>query len=106
MGSIQYDGDRLQFDDRLLAHLQIVIVQKLRNNQSFLMSWMNVVSIGDGRTGIWLQAAIPLRFNFSGSRTPAVNRDWLHVLQQSADSSTGLVVTEENGKLARCGAPA
>jgi hypothetical protein len=106
LGSIQYDGDRLHFDDRLLAHLQIVIMQKLRNEQSFLMSWLNVVSIGDGRTGIWLHAAIPLRFNFSGSRTPAINRDWLHTLQQSANSSTGLVITDENGQLARCGAPA
>ena len=104
MGTIQYDGDRLHFDDRLLAHLQIVIVQKLRNDQSFLMSWMNVVSIGDGRTGIWLQAGIPLRFNFSGSRTPAINTDWLHTLQQSANSSTGLVITDEHGQLARCGA--
>lgn len=105
MGSIQYDGDRLQFDDRLLAHLQIVIVQKLRNEQSFLMSWMNVLSIGDGRTAIWMQAGIPLRFDFNGSRVPAINTDWLHTLQQSANSSTGLVITDEHGQLARCGAP-
>ena len=105
MGSIQYDGERLHFDDRLLAHLQIVIVQKLRNDQSFLMSWMNVVSIGDGRTGIWLQAGMPLRFNFNGSRVPAINPEWLRTLQQSASSSSGLVITDEHGQLARCGAP-
>ena len=106
MGSIQYDGDRLHFDDRLLAHLQIVIVQKLMNQQDFLMSWMNVVSIGDGRTAIWLQRGIPLRFDFNGSRVPSINTDWLRTLQQSANSSSGLVITDEQGQLARCGAPA
>jgi hypothetical protein len=104
MGRIQYDGDKLHFEDRLLAHLQIVIIQKLRANESFLMSWVNALSIGDGRTGIWLEPSIPLRFDFSGSRAAAINRDWLNALQHSADSSSGLVVMAENGELARCGA--
>jgi hypothetical protein len=104
MGTIQYDGDKLHFEDRLLAHLQIVIVQKLRAKESFLMSWVNAVSIGDGRTGIWLEPGIPLRFDFSGSRAAVINREWLHGLKSSADSSTGLIVLAEDGQLARCGA--
>ena len=103
MGMLHYGDDRLQFDDRLLAHLQIVIVQKLRRGDSFLVSWINSRSIGGGRTAIWLDASIRLRFDFAGSRTPAVNRDWLHTLQESANSATGLVITGEDGQLARCG---
>lgn len=104
MGSIRYDGERVEFEDRLLAHLQIVIVQKLRRGDGFLMSWVNSLSIGSGRTSIWLDRTIPLRFSFAGSRSPSINREWLHTLEQSAGSSTGLIVTGEDGKLARCGA--
>ena len=101
MGSIIYDGDSIEFEDRLLAHLQIVIVQKLAQRESFLMSWMNALSIGDGRSSMWLDHAMPLRFNFSGSRSPAINRDWLARLTESASSSTGLIVLGEDGTLAR-----
>ena len=103
MGTLQYDGDRIEFDDRLLAHLQIVIVKKLRGGDSFVMSWLNALSVGDGRTSIWLDHTIPLRFNFNGSRSPVINREWLQVLERSADSSAGLIVVGEDGRLARCG---
>jgi hypothetical protein len=103
VGALQYDGKKTTFDDRLLAHLHIVIVQKLRRGDSFAVSWLNALSIGDGRTSIWLDRTIPLRFEFSGSRAPAVNREWLQMLEKSADSSTGLIVTSEDGQLARCG---
>jgi hypothetical protein len=103
MGSLQYDGDRIEFDDRLLAHLQIVMVQRLRSGDSFIMSWMNALSIGDGRSSIWVDRTIPLRFNFAGSRPPAINREWLAALERTVSSSTGLIVLGEDGKLARCG---
>lgn len=103
MGMLQYEGKRTAFDDRLLAHLHIVIVQKLRNGDGFAMSWLNALSIGDGRTSIWLDRTIPLRFEFSGSRSPQINREWLETLERSANSSTGLVITGEDGRLARCG---
>jgi hypothetical protein len=104
MGRLHYGGDVIEFDDRLLAHLQIVIVQRLRTGDSFLMSWMNALSVGDGRSAIWIDRTIPIRFDFAGSRAPAINRDWLQQLERSAASSTGLVVTGEDGQLARVGA--
>lgn len=104
MGNLVYDGSMIEFDDRLLAHLQIVIVQKLRHGEGFPMSWLNSLSMGDGRSSIWLDPTIPLRFNFVGSRTPKINRDWLSVLTASASSSTGLIVLNEDGTLARCNA--
>lgn len=103
MGSLLYEGRPIEFDDRLLTHLHIVIVQKLRIGDSFAMSWMNTLSAGDGRTSIWLDRTIPLVFEFAGSRPPAINREWLGTLRASADSSTGLVVTGEDGQFARCG---
>lgn len=99
MGSLIYDSAVIEFDDRLLLHLQIVIVNKLRRHESFAMSWRDSPEIGDGRSTIWLDPSIPLYFKFSGSRTPSVNRDWIETLAESASSSNGLVVTDENGNL-------
>ena len=97
MGAITYDGAATQFDDRLLAHLQIVIVQRLRQNRAFLMSWANALAVGDGRTSIWVHPGCSIRFTFDGSRPPAIDEQWLDVLSRSADSSRGLIVMNTEG---------
>jgi hypothetical protein len=88
----------IEFDDRLLAHLQIVMVNKLRRRESFAMSWRDSVAVGDGRSAIWLDPSIPLYFKFEGSRVPLLDREWIARLAASADSSTGLVVTGADGE--------
>jgi hypothetical protein len=100
MGTLTYDGTTTHFDDRVLTHLQIVIVQKFSRKESFLMSWKDSTNVGDGRSSIWLAPVIPIHFKFSGSRVPVVNPEWLLTLGRSADSSTGLIVSDEQGKLA------
>lgn len=100
MGSLTYDGTTIHFDDRVLAHLQIVIVQKFLKEQSFLMSWKDGRSVGDGRASAWLAPTIPLYFKFLGSRSPAIDKDWLLLLGKSAESSTGLIVTMADGSFA------
>jgi hypothetical protein len=95
MGSLIYDGTAIQFDDRLLTHLQIIVVQKLRRDEAFLMSWRDAEQIGNGRSSIWIHPAIPLYFKFSGSRIPTINRAWLSQMTTSANSSQGLVISPE-----------
>ena len=95
MGSLTIDGIVVQFEDRVLTHLQIVIVQKLRKGESFLMSWRDADSVGDGRSSAWIHPSLSLYFKFSGSRVPAINRDWLASLISSANGSQGLIVTSE-----------
>ena len=95
MGSLTYDRVTVEFDDRILAHLQIVIVQKLRRGESFLLSWRNAAETGDGRSSAWLHPAIPLYFKFSGGQPPSINPLWLAQLTRSANSSQGLVATGE-----------
>jgi hypothetical protein len=95
MGSLTYDRVTVDFDDRILAHLQIVIVQKLRRGESFLLSWRNAAEVGNGRSSAWLHPAIPLYFKFSGGQPPTINPVWLAQLTRSANSSQGLVATGE-----------
>jgi hypothetical protein len=92
MGKLLYGTPptEVDFDDRVLVHLQIVIGAKLRRRESFFFSWKNDVQVGDGRTSIWMDAAIPLAFKYSGGRVPIVNREWLDILTTSANSGSGL----------------
>lgn len=99
MGYMIYDGTaRITFDDRVLAHLEGVIVNKLRRKESFAMSWREAPEGGDGRSTIWLDVALPLRFRYDGSRSPQISREWIERLATSAPSATGLIVTSENGE--------
>jgi len=95
MGTLQYDGSRVEFDDRLLAHLQIVIVQKIRRGESFLMSWGDEAGTGEGHSAIWIHPTHNLYFTFANGTNPRINRAWLSELTNSANSARGLLVTEE-----------
>lgn len=95
MGFLSYENHDFEIDDRTLAHLHVVIVNKLRHGQSFAMSWKEGQSSGGGRTSVWIHPASSVLFHFDGSRAPALNRDWLADLAASADSSRGLIIEAE-----------
>jgi hypothetical protein len=96
VGKFTYDSTLVvDFDDRVLAHLQLVIGAKLRRNESFYFSWRDDQQIGNGRSTVWLHPAIPIYFKFHGGRPPAINRAWIEMLMTQANSSTGLRITPE-----------
>ena len=96
MGTLTYDVvSKVKFDDRALAHLELVIASKFRRNESFNFSWIKDPSAGSGRTTIWMHPAIPLVYEFDGSRQPTINRAWLDALMEAANSSTGLRLMAE-----------
>lgn len=97
MGTLIYGNTGLQidFEDRVLAHLQIVIVAKLRRNEGFPFSWRTASDDGDGRSTIWLHASIPLFFTFESSEVPPINRSWLEVLTMASNTAAGLRIVEE-----------
>jgi len=96
VGRFSYDGSvKADFDDRVLAHLQVVISQKLRRGETFIFSWRNDTRVGDGRTVIWLHPNASLVFSYHGSRQPALNRAWLEALTHAANSTSGLQIVPE-----------
>jgi hypothetical protein len=84
-----------EFEDRLLAHLEIVITAKLRRGEGFVFSWKEEGGARPGRTTIWVHPSLPIVYKFSGSRTPSINRAWIELLSQSASSAAGLRVLAE-----------
>ena len=98
MGILSYGSsvqNPIEFDDRTLAHLQVVIGSKLRQRQSFFFSWLELVDGGGGRGSIWIDAAIPLSFAYSSAQRYKINREWLEELMTSANSVSGLQLTPE-----------
>jgi hypothetical protein len=102
MGHLYYgdSGAGVEVPDRALAHLQIVIISKLRRGESFAFSWIEPASAGSGRSTIWLHSMATLRFTFAGSRAPAINGTWLEQLTELANSNGGLHCTPEPTNLA------
>jgi hypothetical protein len=100
MGKLVYADSELtiSFEDRALVHVQIVIGERLQQNKGFYFSWKDDPAVGDGRSTVWMHPAIPLFFKFSGSRVPAINREWLTALRETADSGTGLAFVGEPGQ--------
>ncbi|ALJ20537.1 DUF7882 family protein [Microbacterium sp. No. 7] len=101
MGKFIYAGStKVDVEDRALAHLQAVIGAKLRRGESFYFTWREDVSVGGGRTSVWLHQAVPLVYKFHGSRRPSLNPAWLDALTHTANSSGGLHVVPEPAETA------
>ena len=99
MGTLMYGnaGTVVNFDDRALMHLQIVITAKLRRGESFIFSFSDAAELGSGRSSLWLDPSSTLFYRYFGSRIPSINREWIDVLMASANSGTGLLFTQEPG---------
>lgn len=89
---------KIEFDDRLMAHLQIVINAKLRRHEGFFFNWRDDPTMGERRTSIWLHNATPLYFHYSTSEHHEINREWLEQLSLSANQAQGLQLSAEPGK--------
>lgn len=83
------------FDDRVLAHIQVVIGAKLRRGEAFYFSWRDDPKSGDGRSAIWIHPGIALTFKYFGGRAPSLNRGWIDALMTTANSSAGLQIVPE-----------
>jgi hypothetical protein len=97
VGTIFYGGSEtpIQIEDRALAHLKVVIATKLRRNESFTLSWRHPDDAPGGRSTIWIEPSIPLRFVFDSPEVPELNRAWVEELANSASSSGGITLLPE-----------
>lgn len=93
MGQLLYGSPPVAFDldDRTLAHVEVVVLAKLRRNESFAFSF----AIGsDGRTAIWLNPSSTIQFVFE-SVISDINREWLDALIDTANAPAGLRLVPE-----------
>lgn len=97
MGTLYYGASTStdEFDDRVLAHLQLAIVAKLRRGEPFVFSWDVEREKGSGSNAIWISPTIPLRFTYQAGRRGPINRSWVEALLKAANSVAGLRIVDE-----------
>lgn len=95
MGRLVYGAVAQSFDidDRALAHLRIVLSNKLRRAEPFFLHLPT--TDGTGARSIWMHPAVPITMHFFGSRTPSINRVWVDSLMEDASGPHGLALGGE-----------
>ncbi len=96
MGTLFYGASRtpIRIDDRILAHLKLVVTSKLRRNEPFLVSWRDASDVGGGRSSIWLHPACDLHYKFDGGSPPAIDQDLIEQLSVAANAARGIEIDE------------
>lgn len=81
---------RVEIDDDLLAHLQLVVTAKLRRHEGFMLT----ITAYDTQlhSSIWLNDSIPLVFEYASIARPAIDRELVDSMMIDAVTSGGLCV--------------
>ena len=94
MGTLHYGSPPASFkiDDRTLAHVELVIMAKLRRREN--LSFAIIDEKTSLRQALWISPVTPLRFEYDAPM-PEINRLWLQELVDTANSSSGLRIVPE-----------
>lgn len=92
MGRLIYGarGMHIEVEDRLLAHVQAVVVSKVRRNEGFVLNWTETSAQGSGRRSIWIHPYLELVFEYNGSKRPELDAKLADEMMGRAGTSTGL----------------
>ena len=95
MGSFIYDtaSNAVEIDDRTLAHLRIVVMNKLRRSEPFMLDLD--MHDGSGHRSYWIHQGVPLQFRFFTGRPSALNGLWIDALMDCASGPNGLTLLPE-----------
>ncbi|PVE69829.1 hypothetical protein [Microbacterium testaceum] len=93
MATLFYGSDTapISLPDRLMGYIKVIASTKLRRGESFTLTWTGVEG-ETGRSTIWLQPSIPLRFVFESPEPEQLVGDYLRTLADQANAASGLVV--------------
>ncbi len=96
MGELRYGtAEPVVIDDRTLFHLQVVVGAKLRRRESFYLT-LGSPGRGFSRETIWLDPSVHVVFAYTDDDPIQLNRNWLEVLSNSANSAHGLRLVPED----------
>lgn len=93
MAKLYYGSDTapVTLPDRLLGYIKVITATKLRRGESFTVTWSGADD-ETGRSTIWLQPSIPLRFVFDSPEPEQLSGEYLRALADQSNSATGLNV--------------
>jgi hypothetical protein len=96
VGTLFYGASRtpIRIDDRILAHLKLVVTSKLRRNEPFLISWHDSADVGGGRSSIWVHPTCDLHYKFDGGSTATIDQDLIEAMSVAANAARGIEIDE------------
>lgn len=99
MGSFIYDNtaNAFEIDDRTLAHLRIVVMNKLRRAEPFMFEL--AMNDGSGHRSFWIHQGVPLQFRIFTATHVRINRMWVEALMEAASGPNGLTLLPEPDEL-------
>ena len=88
MGQLFFSSasDSIELDDRTLAHVEIVVLAKLRRKESFAVTHH---AEDGGRTTVWLSPSSSVSFTYTVGQHE-IDREWLEQLIDGANSAGGI----------------
>jgi hypothetical protein len=86
-----------EIEDRALAHLHVVLTNKLRRAEPFFLHLPATTGTpgSGGIRSLWIHPSLPIVLHYYGSRPPALNRVWVEQLMSGASGPNGLTLTAE-----------
>lgn len=93
MGTLTYGMRDIPVEDRVLAHIGVVITQKLRRRECFLLTLPSVERHIHSES-FWISATTDLVFSYAGNRVPTLNQEWLEAMMTESYSVNGLDLTK------------
>lgn len=79
-------------DDRTVAHLRLVVMTKLRRDESFMLC---LITPSESERWFWMDAAVPIQFVTTVDRDWTINHAWIDALMRSANSADGMRILPE-----------
>jgi len=92
MGHLRYGRDEIEVEDRLLVHLQVVVTQKMRRHEGFVLTVPHSRAGEKLTSSLWVNASSDVHFAFAGSRQAQTNPRWLELMMEATHSTSGLDV--------------
>ncbi|WP_350349053.1 ATP-dependent DNA ligase [Agromyces sp. G08B096] len=91
MGKLIYGARKIDVPDRPLAHLQAVMVDKLRRGETFSLT----LSADGAQKTMIFGPSVQVMFEYASNRTPRLNRNWLKRLSEVGYAGDGLQLVAE-----------
>lgn len=98
MGVFQCGDITVPFEDRALAHLQVVITGKLRRHEPLLLTHLNVEK--GSRVTVWVHPAQLVAFHYDQAAMPALNRHWVRQMTEHLEETGALQLLDEQTDVA------
>lgn len=89
MGMLKYGTREIAVEDRLLAHISVIVTQKLRRRESFLLT-LHASDRRMATEALWISCNSDISFAYSGNRVPSLNQAWLEQMMTESFSAHGL----------------